>query len=343
MQSKNIKYSLLELAILSEGASMKQTLDNTITLAQKAEELGYNRIWFAEHHNAQYIASSAPALLIGHTASQTKKIRVGSGGIMLPNHAALVVAEQFGTLAQMYPGRIDLGLGRAPGTDQQTAHAIRPDFIQAAQNFPEEVKKIQTYFSDTNAKAAVRAPIAEGTNVPVYILGSSTDSAHLAAEFGLPYAFASHFATAQLLPALQIYRSRFQPSAVLDQPYTMAGVNIIVADTDEEAQQLFTTILKMFVGILTGARQALQPPAAMTPDLEQLLEHPSVHQMLKYSFVGSKQTVKKQVEEFIKQTGVNEIIAATANYSLADRLKSITLFSEIMAEINARNQVAELV
>jgi len=253
---------------------------------------------------------------------------------MLPNHSPLIIAEQFGTLAHLYPGRIDLGLGRAPGTDQQTAYAIRSDFYQAAQAFPEEVEKIQRYFSLENKRSSVRAAIAEGTDVPLYILGSSTDSAHLAAKKGLPYAFASHFASTYLLQALKIYHQEFQPSEALQQPYAMAGVNVYIADTDEEAEKLFTSLIRMFVGVLTGARDPLQPPTALTEDLKEVLQHPSIHQMLKYSFVGSKQTVKKQLQAFLEQTRVNELIAVSTMYDINARLKSTRLFSEIMKEIN---------
>lgn len=211
MKKQTIAYSLLELAIVSQGETIRQTLNNSLALAKKAEEYGYKRIWFAEHHNSDNIGSSATSLLIGYVADNTDTIRVGSGGIMLPNHSSLIIAEQFGTLAHLYPGRIDLGLGRAPGTDTQTAQAIRSDFMVAAHSFPQEVEKIQKYFSLENRSSNVRAAIAEGTDVPVYILGSSTDSAHLAAKKGLPYAFASHFASTWLMEALSIYRREFQP------------------------------------------------------------------------------------------------------------------------------------
>src|SRR5690554_3838000 len=215
MNNKSIAYSILELALVPQGSTVKQTLNNSLALAKVAESYHYERYWFAEHHNAEHIGSSATSILIGYVAENTHTIRVGSGGIMLPNHSPLIIAEQFGTLAHLYPGRIDLGLGRAPGTDPQTAQAIRTDFFQAAQRFPQEVEKIQRYFSAENKSAPVRAAIAEGTEVPIFILGSSTDSAHLAARKGLPYAFASHFATVHLFEALQIYHQQFQPSEFL--------------------------------------------------------------------------------------------------------------------------------
>lgn len=334
MDHKKIAYSILELAIVSQGETIQQTLHNSLALAKEAEAHDYKRIWFAEHHNSDNIGSSATSLLIGYVAENTTTIRVGSGGVMLPNHSPLIVAEQFGTLAHLYPGRIDLGLGRAPGTDQQTARAIRSDFMEAAHSFPREIEKIQQYFSIENKGAKVRAPIAEGIDVPLYILGSSTDSAHLAAQKGLPYAFASHFASTHLHNALRIYEQEFQPSEYLEKPYTIAGVNVLVADTDEEAEKLFTSLIRMFVGVLTGSRDPLQPPTEMTEELKEIFQHPTLQQMLKYSFVGSKQTVKTQVQEFLEETGVDELITVSTMYNLNDRLKSTRLFAEIMTEIN---------
>ncbi|MEP2057940.1 MAG: LLM class flavin-dependent oxidoreductase [Maribacter litoralis] len=334
MEMKNIKYSILDLAIVSEGTTLKETFDHSLALAQAAEEVGYTRFWLAEHHNSVAIGSSATSVLIGNIAEGTEKIRVGSGGIMLPNHSPLIIAEQFGTLGILYPNRIDLGLGRAPGTDQLTAQAIRSDFFQAAQSFPLEVEKIQRYFSTENADAKVRATLAEGVEVPLYILGSSTDSAHLAAKKGLPYAFASHFATTHLMNALQIYHREFQPSKVLEKPYTMAGVNIIIADTDEEADRISTSLYKMIVGLLTGNRGFMQPPVDMTTELRELSKNQSVQQMLKYSFIGSKETLKKQVQQFIADTQVDELIAVTNIYDGKDRIKSYQMFAEIMKELN---------
>lgn len=342
VDQQNIAYSILELAIVSQGETIQQTLHNSLALAKAAEEYKYKRIWFAEHHNSDNIGSSATSILIGYVAGNTDTIRVGSGGIMLPNHSPLIVAEQFGTLAHLYPARIDLGLGRAPGTDMPTAQAIRSDFYQAAQAFPQEVEKIQQYFSLENKTAGVRATVAEGTNVPLYILGSSTDSAHLAAKKGLPYAFASHFASNYLHQALKIYKQEFQPSEFLSKPYSIAGVNVYVADTDEEAEKLFTSLIRMFVGVLTGARDPLQPPTKLTEDLKELLQHPTLQQMLKYSFVGSKQTVKKQVQVFLAETGVNELIAVSTMYDIDDRIKSTRLFAEIMMEINETKKVDAL-
>lgn len=244
------------------------------------------------------------------------------------------MAEQFGTLGLLYPNRIDLGLGRAPGTDQETAFAIRSDRMQAQHQFPEEIEKIQQYFSIENETAKVRANIAEGVNVPLYILGSSTDSAHLAAKKGLPYAFASHFATAQLFEALDIYRNEFQPSDYLKEPYTMAGVNIIASETDQQAERISTSLINIILGIVTGKRQFVPTPTAMTEDLMEIRKHPAIQQMLKYSFIGSKETVKSKTQEFLEKTQVDELIAVTNIYDAQDRINSYTLFSEVMNEIN---------
>ncbi|MBD0776382.1 LLM class flavin-dependent oxidoreductase [Maribacter sp. ANRC-HE7] len=334
MKTQHTAYSILDLALVSEGHTLKQTFDNVLELAQHAETSGYTRYWLAEHHNASNIGSSATSVLIGYVAQGTKTLRIGSGGIMLPNHSPLIIAEQFGTLASLYPNRIDLGLGRAPGTDRETAQAIRSDFMNAAHAFPDELEKLEMYFSKENAHANVRATVAEGVEVPFYILGSSTDSAHLAAKKGLPYAFASHFATTYLWQALDIYRKEFKPSKELQQPYVMAGVNIIIADTDEEAERLSTSLIRLIVGIFTGKRQYVQPPTAMTPDLQEVMKNPQVHQMLKYSFIGSKATVKAQVKEFIEQTKADELIAVTNIYGAKERIRSFELFAEIMKELN---------
>ena len=334
MSRKYTEYSILDLAIVSQGVSLKETFDHSLALAQAADEAGYSRYWLAEHHNSEAIGSSATSILIGKIAEGTKRIRIGSGGIMLPNHSPLIIAEQFGTLGILYPNRIDLGLGRAPGTDQLTANAIRSDFYQASQSFPTEVQKIQDYFSTDNATEKVRATVAEGVEVPLYILGSSTDSAHLAAKKGLPYAFASHFATTHLSNALAIYHNEFQPSPVLEKPYTLAGINVIVADTDEEAERMSTSLYKMIIGLLTGKRGFMQPPSDMTVELREMSQYPSVQQMLKYSFIGSKKTVKQQIKSFMDATQVDELIAVTNIYDGADRIQSYRLFAEIMKELN---------
>lgn len=253
---------------------------------------------------------------------------------MLPNHSPLIVAEQFGTLAQLYPNRIDLGLGRATGTDSATAQAIRSDFMQAARSFPEEISKIQHYFEVQNQSGKVLAAIAEGVDVPLYILGSSTNSAHLAAAKGLPYAFGSHFAPTYLQHSLKIYKQEFQPSKVLNQPYTIAGVNVIIADTDAEAQVLFTSLIKMFYGIFTGASKPLPPPVEMDDELLQMFHHPTVYQTLKYSFVGSKATVKAGIQRFLEDTQVDELMVSTNVFRFENRIKSVELLAEIIKEIN---------
>ncbi|KAA9325608.1 LLM class flavin-dependent oxidoreductase [Adhaeribacter soli] len=333
-----IPYSLLELAIISNGKTVAETFETSLDLARKAEELGYSRFWLAEHHNAISIASSATAVLIGYIAGGTKLIRVGSGGIMLPNHSPLIVAEQFGTLGTLYPNRIDLGLGRAPGTDQVTAQAIRSDRMQSVYKFPEEIQQIQQYFSPDNASAKVRVPMAEGVEVPIYVLGSSTDSAHLAAKLGLPYAFASHFATTHLFEALQIYYNEFQPSEFLQEPYSIACINVIAADTDAEAERLSTSLLWMFVSVLTGRSEYLREPTEMSADIKELWNNPSVQQMLKYTFVGNKATVKQKTREFLTKTGVNELMVVSNLYAHEDRVKSYRIFAEIMQEISAEKQ-----
>lgn len=335
MLNKKTAFAILDLAIIAKGKSLRQTFDATLALAQVADAEGYSRYWLAEHHNSDAIGSSATSILIGKIAEGTERIRIGSGGIMLPNHSPLIIAEQFGTLGTLYPNRIDLGLGRTPGTDQATASAIRSDFYQAAMSFPNEVQKIQDYFSTNNATEKVRANVAEGVSVPLYILGSSTDSAHLAAKKGLPYAFASHFATALLLNAFEIYHDEFQPSSVLDQPYTLAGVQIIVADTDEEAERISTSLYTMIISILTGKREQMQPPFDMTDQLRRTIQQAAVQQMLKYAFIGSKETVKKGIKAFMEMTQVDELIAVTNIYAAQDRIKSYQLFAEIMRELNA--------
>ncbi len=338
-QLKKVRYSILELAAISEGKSISDTLKDSLDLARRADALGYERFWLAEHHNAQNIASSATAVLIGHIAGGTRRIRVGSGGVMLPNHAPLIVAEQFGTLAHLYPNRIDLGLGRAPGTDQETAHAIRPDRMHSVYRFPEEVSQILAYMSNDNRDARVRVPIAEGVDVPLYILGSSTDSARVAAKLGLPYAFASHFATAHLFDALNIYYNDFQPSPYLEAPYTIAGINVFAADTEAEAERLSTTLIRMFLGIFSGKRELLQPPVDLTPDLREIANNPSVQQMLKYTFTGTRDTVRARTVEFLQQTRVDELMVVSSMYDHGDRVRSYEIFADIMQAIGVNKGV----
>lgn len=328
-----IKYSLLELAIVNNNTSYQTVFKNCVEVARKAEALGYHRFWLAEHHNMVSIASSATVVLMGHIAAKTNSIRVGSGGIMLPNHSPLLVAEQLGTLGNLFPGRIDLGLGRAPGTDQVTAHAIRSDRVQSVHQFPNEVDEIQSYFENTSTNKPVRAAVAEGVDVPVYILGSSTDSAHLAAQKGLPYVFASHFAPAQLHQALSIYHNEFEPSKYLEKPYTIAGVNIIAASTTEEAEHRSTSMYKMMLGVLTQQLDYMRAPVAMDDEIRQLRNHPALQQMLRYTFIGDKTKVHQQTAKFIEETGVDELITTSYLYHQQDRLESLSLFAELMSEV----------
>ncbi len=332
---KNIDYSFLELAVVGQGIPHHTVFKNSVEMARTAESLGYKRFWLAEHHNMVSIASSATTVLMSHIASKTNEIRIGSGGVMLPNHSPLIVAEQFGTLGSLFPNRIDMGLGRAPGTDQVTAHAIRSDRMNSVFNFPQEIDEIQRYFKNENGSTKVRATVAEGVEVPMYVLGSSTDSAHVAAAKGLPYVFASHFAPAQLFQAMEIYYREFQPSTYLDEPYSIAGINVIAADSQAEADKISTSSLKMMLGVMTGNLDYLQKPVEMTPDLIQLRDNPSLQRMLQYSFVGDKQLVKEKTQDFLKQTGVNEVIVASHIYYQEDRLRSAQIFSELMQEINA--------
>src|SRR5690606_17002316 len=247
-----IPVSVLELAVVNENSNAKEAIENSIKIAQNADELGYNRIWYAEHHNMPHIASSATSLLIKLAALNTKKIRVGSGGIMLPNHSPLVIAEQFGTLETLYPTRIDLGLGRAPGTDQLTAQALRRDHLKNAQNFPQEAEELLNYFNPKNHDAKVHAFPGEGLRIRIWMLGSSTDSAYLAAQMGLPYAFATHFAPNQFGTAINIYRNHFQPSEYLEKPYMMACINVIAADSDDEAHFVSSSYFNMIINLVTG-------------------------------------------------------------------------------------------
>lgn len=326
---KNIPFSVLDLATVVQGKTAADTFKNSLELAQTAEKLGYNRYWFAEHHNMVSVASSATAVLIGYVAGGTSTIRVGSGGIMLPNHAPLVVAEQFGTLASLYPDRIDLGLGRAPGTDQVTAKAIRGENFHAAHYFPNDVKKLQQFFSAENASNEVRAIPGEGLDVPIWILGSSTDSARLAAEMGLPYAFASHFAPAYFLNAIKIYRENFRPSEVLKTPYVLACVNVVAADTDEDADFLSTSVLQFFMGVVTGKRNLLPPPVDSMDGIWNIYEEEAVKQMLTYSFIGGPQTIKKKMEAFLELSGVDEVMATSHIYDHQARLRSYELFADV--------------
>ena len=326
---QNISYSVLDLAVITEGQDPAGAIENSRNLAREVEDMGYSRFWMAEHHNMENIASSATSVLIGHVAEATETLRIGSGGVMLPNHSPLIIAEQFGTLATMYPDRIDLGLGRAPGTDPATAQAIRSDRVQQVRQFPDNVKQLQQYFSSDNSNK-IKAIPGQGTNVPLWILGSSTDSAHLAAAFGLPYVFASHFSPQQLMPALQVYRDKFQPSEQLKEPYVMPCINVVAADTDEQAQYLSTSQKQMFMGVVTKERNPMPPPVDDMNQVWDLRVKMAVEQMLKYTYIGSKETIQKELAEFIDKTGADEIMIASYLYDHQKRIKSHQLFAEVM-------------
>ncbi|WP_276088812.1 LLM class flavin-dependent oxidoreductase [Pedobacter sp. JY14-1] len=324
-----IPYSVLDLATVIEGHSPADTFRKSVDLAQHAEKWGYTRYWLAEHHNMISVASSATSVVIGHIAAHTSSIRVGSGGIMLPNHSPLIIAEQFGTLESLFPGRIDLGLGRAPGTDQVTAMAIRGERFSGPNDFPKDVLRLQKYFSADNSISAVRAIPGEGLDIPIWILGSSTDSAHLAAALGLPYAFASHFAPAQFLTAIDIYRKEFRPSAQLARPYVLACVNVVAADTDKEADYLITSLYQLFKGIVTGKRRLLQPPVQNMEKIWDIYEEAQASQMLSCTFAGNKDTISQALQKFVNQSGIDELMATSHIYDHQARLRSYALLSEV--------------
>ena len=320
--------SVLDLAPIRQGGSAAEALRNSLDLARHAERWGYVRFWVAEHHNLPGVASAATSVVIGHIAGGTSTIRVGAGGIMLPNHAPLVIAEQFGTLESLYPGRIDLGLGRAPGSDQATSRALRRDLASDPDGFPRDVVELMDFLSD-EPRQAVRAVPGTGLKVPVWILGSSLFGAQLAAMLGLPYAFASHFAPGALMQALQVYRERFQPSAQLDRPYAMVGVNVIAASTDEEARHLFTSAQQSFTNLFRGARGKLQPPIDDIESYWSPHEKAQAMNMLSRSFVGSPKTVQDGLETFIAETGADEVMVAAAIYDHSKRLRSYEILSDV--------------
>lgn len=321
-----VALSILDLVRVTESTDARGALDNARDLAAHAEQWGYQRFWVAEHHNMAGIASAATSVVIAHIAAGSKKIRVGAGGIMLPNHAPLVIAEQFGTLARLYPGRIDLGLGRAPGTDQVTVHALRRSFV-GADNFPQDVMELQAYFAPVEPGQRVQAVPAAGTDVPLWILGSSTYGAHLAGVLGLPYAFASHFAPAELLPALDTYRQRFQPSKQLERPHAMVGVNIICAPTDEEARRLATTQQMSFTNIFRGARGLSRPPIDDIETYWKPTEKMQAMRMLQRSIYGSPETVKAGIAALVAETRADELIVVSDVYDHALRLRSYEMIA----------------
>ena len=327
-------YSVLDLAPIAQGSDAAQSFRNTLDLARHAERWGYRRFWLAEHHGMPGIASAATAVLIGFVAGGTSTIRVGAGGIMLPNHSPLVIAEQFGTLESLYPGRIDLGLGRAPGSDQITARALRRDLASDAREFPQDVLELADYFS-ASSRQPVRAVPGFGLNVPLWILGSSLFGAQLAAALGLPYAFASHFAPGQLMQALDVYRAEFQPSAQLAKPYVMLGFNVFAADTDAEAHFRATSAQQAFVNSRTGRRGQLPPPLDGYVERLGPQERAILADVLACSAIGSPPVVRAALERFIEQTGADELMIASQIHDHAARLRSYAIAAQVLADRDA--------
>jgi luciferase family oxidoreductase group 1 len=323
-----IPFSVLDTTPVIQGGDATQAFRNTLDLARHAERWGYLRYWLAEHHNMPGIASAATSVVIGHVAGGTSTIRVGSGGVMLPNHAPLVIAEQFGTLASLYPGRIDLGLGRAPGTDMRTAQALRRN-MSGADTFPQDVVELQHYFKTPEPDQLVRAVPGAGLNVPIWLLGSSLFSAQLAAILGLPFAFASHFAPDAMLAALHVYRSQFRPSAQLDRPYAMLGLNICAADTDAEAARLFTSLQQQWTLLRRGNPAPLPPPVDSMDDRWSPAEKAGLEHALARAIVGSPETVRQALEAFIAETGADEIMMTSQVYDHAARLRSFEIVADI--------------
>ncbi|KUJ57036.1 LLM class flavin-dependent oxidoreductase [Chryseobacterium aquaticum] len=319
---KNFNISVLDLAPVKQGKTIHDTFQDSLSLANFAENLDYKRFWLAEHHNMESIASSATSVLIGFIANGTKKIRVGSGGIMLPNHSSLVIAEQFGTLESLFPGRIDLGLGRAPGTDGLTAKALGRNAATINEQFPRQILELQRYFSTENSDALVRAIPGEGLDIPLYILGSSTDSAWLAAELGLPYAFAGHFAPDQMEMAFKIYREHFEPSKYLDKPYIIACVNGVAGETSEEANFLSTTLFQVFINIIRNDRKPFPKPISDMDNIWSPMEKAMVLKMLKFSFIGDQSQIADQLKDFQEKYQVDELMINSHIYDHQKRLSS---------------------
>lgn len=321
-----LKLSVLDLSPVTEGSTPREALANTLDLARYAEALGYHRYWLAEHHNMQGIASAATAVVIGHVAGGTSSIRVGAGGIMLPNHSPLVIAEQFGTLESLYPGRIDLGLGRAPGTDQVTMHALRRSLEGDMNQFPQDVMELLRYFSDQPGR--VQAVPGHGLNVPIWILGSSLFGASLAAAFGLPYAFASHFAPAALMQAIDVYRTRFKASAYLDRPYLTLGYNVCAADTDAEATLLRSSALQSFVRLRTGQPGKLPPPRVNFEAELSGADRYTIEQIGACSAVGNKDSIIRRMRDFVATTGADELMVVSQIYSHEARRRSYQILAD---------------
>lgn len=334
-----VDFSVLDLSPVIEGQEPGDALRNSLDLARHAEALGYKRYWVAEHHNMTGIASAATSVVIGYLAGGTRTIRVGAGGIMLPNHSPLVIAEQFGTLEALYPGRIDLGLGRAPGTDQRTLRALRRSPM-SADNFPQDVLEVQAFLAPVQPNQAVQAVPGGGTEVPIWILGSSLFGAQLAAELGLPYAFASHFAPEALMQALAVYRERFNPSEQQATPYAMPGINVVAADTDEEARYLFTTIQQRFTDMIRGTRGKLQPPIDDIETYWSPMEKAHVQGMLRYAFVGSPESLKRQLDAFLDATRADEVMVTAPIHDHAKRKRSYEILAAIAPEIGRAKSAA---
>jgi len=331
---ESVRYSILDLAPVKAGGSIAESFRNTLELAQKAEQWGYTRFWLAEHHSMPGIASAATSVLIGYVANGTRTIRVGSGGIMLPNHAPLVIAEQFGTLETLYPGRIDLGIGRAPGSDGLTARALRRTLRQTGDDLPELLDELLAFLGPPRPGQHVTAVPGAGTNVPVWLLGSSTFSAQLAAKLGLPFAFASHFAPELLHQAIHLYRQQFQPSNFLDKPYSMAGIPMIAAPTDEEAERLATSPKLRFLKLIRGEPIFSVPPVDSMDGRWTEAERQAVESKFAAAIVGGPKTIREKLNMFKKATGIDELILTTDAYSHADRLRSFELAAAAFNEIN---------
>jgi luciferase family oxidoreductase group 1 len=327
-----LPFSVLDLAPIAQGGTAAEALSNSRILAQHAERLGYKRFWLAEHHNMAGIASAATAVVIGHVAAGTQTIRVGSGGVMLPNHAPLVIAEQFGTLASLFPDRIDLGLGRAPGTDQPTMRALRRDMVTRGDEFPQDVQELQGYFASNAGSQRIRAIPGAGLNVPIWLLGSSLYSAQLAAFLGLPFAFASHFAPDDLMHALELYRTKFQPSAQLDKPYAMPTVNVFAADDDAQARRQFTSLQQAFINLRRGTPGQLPPPIEDIEEFWSTEEKAGVARALSCSFVGSADKVEEGLRAFIAKTQADELMISGMFYDHTARVRSL----EITAQVRER-------
>jgi luciferase family oxidoreductase group 1 len=332
--------SVLDLVPVREGDTPAQALRLSMELAQHCERFGYRRYWVAEHHNMTGIASAATSVVIGFLAGATRSIRVGAGGIMLPNHSPLVIAEQFGTLESLYPGRIDLGLGRAPGTDQVAMLAMRRD-PAASENFVQDVLEVQAFFAPAQPGQRIRAVPGEGLDVPLWILGSSLYGAQVAAHLGLPYAFASHFAPDALDDAIEVYRARFRPSAQQSRPYVMPGINVVAAATDQEAQRLFTSLQMRFLGMIRNARGKLGAPVDDIDQRWSAAEKAQVSRMLRCSFVGSAETIRRELSAFVARTGADELVVSSAIWDPAARIRSYEILASVADQLGLGTSLLE--